>query len=86
MADNLKTAAKNFMDESIVEKYSYNFEWMGRPIIQYPQDIIAMQEIIFNVQPDLFALPTLLGTIGYILSFVLGLKLVYDIIRHGGHK
>jgi cephalosporin hydroxylase len=34
-------------------KYSYNFTWMGRPIIQYPQDIIAMQEIIWEVQPDL---------------------------------
>jgi cephalosporin hydroxylase len=34
-------------------KYDYNFEWLGRPIIQYPQDIIAMQEIIFEVKPDL---------------------------------
>lgn len=33
-------------------KYSYNFSWMGRPIIQYPQDIVAMQEIIWRVQPD----------------------------------
>ena len=34
-------------------KYTYNFEWMGRPIIQYPQDMIAMQEIIWKVKPDL---------------------------------
>jgi cephalosporin hydroxylase len=34
-------------------KYTYNFSWLGRPIIQYPQDIIAMQEIIFEVKPDL---------------------------------
>src|ERR1041384_475378 len=34
-------------------KYSYNFSWMGRPIIQYPQDMIAMQEIIWEVKPDL---------------------------------
>lgn len=33
--------------------YSYNFTWLGRPIIQYPQDMIAMQEIIWQVQPDL---------------------------------
>ena len=33
--------------------YSYNFSWMGRPIIQYPQDIIAMQEIIWETRPDL---------------------------------
>jgi cephalosporin hydroxylase len=34
-------------------KYSYNFNWLGRPIIQFPQDIIAMQEIIWAVKPDL---------------------------------
>jgi cephalosporin hydroxylase len=34
-------------------KYSYHFKWLGRPIIQYPQDIIAMQEIIWSVKPDL---------------------------------
>ena len=34
-------------------KYSYNFSWMGRPIIAYPQDMIAMQEIIYEVKPDL---------------------------------
>ena len=34
-------------------KYSYHFEWLGRPIIQYPQDIVAMQELIWRVSPDL---------------------------------
>lgn len=34
-------------------KYSYNFTWLGRPIIQFPQDIMAMQEIIWAVKPDL---------------------------------
>ena len=33
--------------------YLYNFTWQGRPIIQYPQDIIAMQELIWEVKPDL---------------------------------
>lgn len=33
--------------------YSYNFSWLGRPIIQYPQDMVAMQEIIWKVKPDL---------------------------------
>ena len=47
------TAAHAFMVESIQPKYSYNFSWLGRPIIQYPQDIIAIQEIIWNVKPDL---------------------------------
>lgn len=34
-------------------KYVYNFDWMGRPIIQYPQDIVAMHELIWSVRPDL---------------------------------
>ena len=34
-------------------KYSYHFKWLGRPIIQYPQDVVAMEEIIWRVRPDL---------------------------------
>ena len=50
---DLKASADAFMHASTVPKYSYNFAWMGRPIIQYPQDMVAMQEIIWRVQPDL---------------------------------
>jgi cephalosporin hydroxylase len=32
---------------------TYNFTWLGRPIIQFPQDVFAMQEIIWRVRPDL---------------------------------
>jgi len=49
----LQQSSKTFMENTIRNKYSYNFSWMGRPIIQYPQDIIAMQEIIWNLKPDL---------------------------------
>lgn len=49
----LQAAAGEFNRESNLAKYSYNFSWMGRPIIQYPQDMIAMQEIIWDIQPDL---------------------------------
>jgi cephalosporin hydroxylase len=49
----LKQTALKFMLESGVNKYTYNFTWLGRPIIQYPQDIIALQEIIWDIQPDL---------------------------------
>lgn len=49
----LRTDAQSLMDSSIRAGYSYNFSWLGRPIIQYPQDIVAMQEIIWRVQPDL---------------------------------
>ncbi|MBT8763358.1 cephalosporin hydroxylase family protein [Desulfohalobiaceae bacterium Ax17] len=50
---DLQKAADTFMQASVQPKYSYNFSWLGRPIIQYPQDIIAMQEIIWRVKPDL---------------------------------
>lgn len=46
-------AAATFMRASTVPKYSYNFSWQGRPIIQYPQDMVAMQELIWKVKPDL---------------------------------
>jgi cephalosporin hydroxylase len=49
----LQQASKTFMIESTEPKYSYNFSWMGRPIIQYPQDMLAMQEIIWQIKPDL---------------------------------
>jgi cephalosporin hydroxylase len=50
---SLKHAGDNFNLESNKARYSYNFSWMGRPIIQYPQDMIAMQEIIWEIKPDL---------------------------------
>ena len=49
----LQADAAAFMKSSLGPGYSYNFAWMGRPIIQYPQDMVAMQEIIWRVQPDL---------------------------------
>ena len=50
---SLLAAAKEFNIESNKSQYSYNFSWLGRPIIQYPQDILAMQEIIWDIKPDL---------------------------------
>ena len=49
----LQGAAREFMRASITPRYSYNFSWLGRPIIQYPQDIVAMQELIWSLQPEL---------------------------------
>ena len=49
----LQKAAEVFNLESNKAQYSYNFSWMGRPIIQYPQDMIAMQELIWEIKPDL---------------------------------
>jgi cephalosporin hydroxylase len=51
--EELNKKSLEWMVASLPNKYSYNFTWMGRPIIQYPQDMIAMQEIIWQVKPDL---------------------------------
>ena len=45
--------SRAWMDRAQKLRYSYHFQWMGRPIIQYPTDIMAMQELIWSVQPDL---------------------------------
>jgi cephalosporin hydroxylase len=50
---DLRRLTSEWLQRANTRKYSYHFEWMGRPIIQYPQDIVAMQELIWNVQPDL---------------------------------
>lgn len=49
----LKALSVEWLERSSKFKYSYNFKWMGRPIIQYPQDIVALQEIIWDTKPDL---------------------------------
>lgn len=49
----LQTSTKNFLLSTVAAKYSYNFSALGRPIIQYPQDMVAMQELIWKVRPDL---------------------------------
>lgn len=50
---SLRLLTNQWFIKSCKYNYSYNFTWMGRPIIQFPQDIIAMQEIIWSVKPDL---------------------------------
>jgi cephalosporin hydroxylase len=50
---HLKKMAIDFLRETSQYKYTYHFSWLGRPIIQLPQDILAMQEIIWQVRPDL---------------------------------
>ena len=49
----LKNLTKAWFDQSLENKYSYNFSSFSIPIIQYPQDMIAMQEIIWKVKPDI---------------------------------
>lgn len=49
----LKTLSATWFEAACRYRYSYHFSWMGRPIIQFPQDMAAMQELIWQVQPDL---------------------------------
>ena len=49
----IQSKSIEWLNEVSPHKYAYNFSWLGRPLIQFPQDIVAMQEIIFSVQPDL---------------------------------
>ena len=43
----------DFVNRTAPYKYTYNFTWLGRPIIQFPQDMVAVQEIIWQTRPDL---------------------------------
>lgn len=45
--------SREWLRTSMERLYVYNFNWLGRPIIQYPQDVVGMQELIWAVQPDL---------------------------------
>lgn len=49
----LNSKSLDWICKSATHKYTYNFSWLERPIIQYPQDIVAMQELIWTVKPDL---------------------------------
>ena len=42
-----------WLRESMRRQYVYNFSWLGRPIIQYPGDMVSVQELIWAVRPDL---------------------------------
>ncbi|MDC1060487.1 CmcI family methyltransferase, partial [Alphaproteobacteria bacterium] len=44
--------ANKFNSISSLSKYTYNFTWLGRPIIQFPQDMIMVQELIWEIKPD----------------------------------
>lgn len=50
---SLSGSAKAFFTRSHQLQYSYNFTWFDRPIIQYPQDIVAFQELVSSTKPDL---------------------------------
>lgn len=45
--------SKRWVKRAFEQKFMYNFAWMGRPIIQVPNDMVAMQELIWSIKPDL---------------------------------
>ena len=51
--DALRAISEQWRIEAARAKHSYNFQWCGRPVIQLPDDIVAVQELIWRVQPDL---------------------------------
>lgn len=48
-----KKLSQRWFDISLKYEYPYHFTWLGRPIIQYPQDILIVQELIWEIKPDL---------------------------------
>lgn len=49
---HLSSLSKEWFQSANSRRYSYHFDWMGRPIIQYPTDMVALQEIIWRTQPN----------------------------------
>ena len=72
--------ARLFMQETGRFKYTYHFEWLGRPVIQLPQDLIAMQEIIWRIKPDLI-IETGIALGGSLIFYASMLELLGE----GGH-
>ncbi|HYW69807.1 MAG TPA: CmcI family methyltransferase [Pyrinomonadaceae bacterium] len=44
--------SRHWIDNGWAQKYSYTFSWMGRPVIQLPEDLIRIQEVIYAIRPD----------------------------------
>lgn len=64
----------DFMEKTASNFYCYNFDWLGIPIIQFPQDIVALQEVIWNTKPDLI-IETGIGRGGSLIFYASILKL-----------
>ena len=50
---NFSALSDRWTKDACDVNYQYNFDWLGRPIIQFPSDIIAVQELIWTVKPEL---------------------------------
>lgn len=49
----VRRAVGSFVEATTPFKYAYMNDWLGRPIIQFPQDMVAIQELVWSVRPDL---------------------------------
>jgi cephalosporin hydroxylase len=52
MGAELRTDFEDLINRSAPFRYTYNFRWLGRPIIQFPQDLVALQEIVWETRPE----------------------------------
>lgn len=50
--ERFRSLSRDWLEASMARQYVYNFDWLGRHIIQYPQDMVAMQELVWRVRPD----------------------------------
>jgi cephalosporin hydroxylase len=82
--DSLDSAGLEFLCKTAKYNYCYNFDWMSRPIIQYPQDIVAFQEIVWKVKPDLIIEMGIAR--GGSLIFSASLLTMLDLCEHGDAK
>jgi cephalosporin hydroxylase len=51
-AKAFETISRLWVKTGWAAKYSYNFSWMGRPVIQLPEDLLRVQELIYKLRPD----------------------------------
>lgn len=71
----LKNCADDFIKELAYARYTSNFTWLGRPVIQMPQDLVAMQEIIWAKKPD-FIIETGIAHGGSLIFYASMLELI----------
>lgn len=74
---SFKVQTRKWFVTSEKYEYSYHFTWLGRPIIQYPQDMIAVQEIIWQIKPDLI-IETGIARGGSLIFYASLLELIGD--------
>jgi cephalosporin hydroxylase len=75
--ERLREASLRWIGDVSRYRYSYHFEWLGRPIIQFPQDIIAMQEIVWTVRPEMI-IETGIAHGGSLIFYASMLELIGD--------